>query len=64
MKIMKDLLNKFLGRNEEVRQSEFSRFVYDSSNTQKKKLIEKVIKEANRDQSELTERAKKMRMAN
>lgn len=62
---MINLMNKFFGSrsNPKIKQSKFSRFSHDSSSTQKKKIIEKVIKEANKDQRELVEKARKLRTA-
>ncbi len=59
---MKKLLNSILGKKErKIKNSEFSKFIYDASPTQKKKLIEEVIHEANRDQRELVQRVERLK---
>lgn len=63
---MKLLFRRLFGiqdnRQGRLRDSEFSKFVYSSTNTQKKKIIEKVVKEANRDQRDLVQRVERAKM--
>lgn len=63
---MKLLFKRLFGiqdnRQGRLRNSEFSKFVYNSTNTQKKKIIEKVIREANRDQRDLVQRVERAKM--
>lgn len=63
---MKLLFKRLFGAQDDrrgrLRNSEFSKFVYNSTNTQKKKIIEKVIREANRDQRDLVQRVERAKM--
>ncbi len=63
---MMDFLNKIFGTSgkvNKIKQSKFSRFSHDASSSYKKKVIEKVVKEANRDQRKVVEKAAKLRAA-
>lgn len=59
-----NLLRKIFGiQNDRQRpkSSEFSRFIHDSSTTRKRRIIEEVVKEANKDQRELVQRVERMK---
>ena len=56
---MNKIISKFFGLGSK-RTSGFSSFFRDSSSAEKKKVIKKVIREANKDQRELIERASRL----
>ena len=61
--IMIELFKRVFGTNENnrLKNSEFSKFVYDISITQKRRIIEEAVKDANREQKELVERVERIR---
>lgn len=61
-KILRYIFN--IEENKKLRQSKFSAFSYDVSSAKKKKLIEAVIRDSNRDQRAVMEKARQIRAMN